>query len=122
MIAFEPAEAVRCLPFLKQGGTVVVNQKAVKPVTASLSGLAYTGAEMLEYLQSAGIRTILIDGDAVCAACQSPKVLNIALLAAAANTDALGISVAQLKDAVQQLVPEKFHALNLGAIEYVCNR
>ena len=43
MIAFEPAEAVRCLPFLKQGGTVVVNQKAVKPVTASLSGLAYTG-------------------------------------------------------------------------------
>ena len=45
-----------------------------------------------------------------------------ALLAAAANTDALGISVAQLKDAVQQLVPEKFHALNLGAIDYVCSR
>ena len=122
MIAFEPAEAVRCLPFLKQGGTVVVNRKAVKPVTASLSGLAYTGEEMLEYLEAAGIHTVVIDGDAMCAACHSPKVLNIALLAAAAGTGALGMDVAELRDAVQQLVPEKFHALNLSAIDYVCSR
>ena len=37
MIAFEPAEAVRNLDYLKPDGVVVVSQKAVKPVTASLS-------------------------------------------------------------------------------------
>ena len=33
IMAFEPAEAVRCLPYLKEGGVAVVNQKAVQPLT-----------------------------------------------------------------------------------------
>ena len=35
LLAFEPAEAVRCLPYLKENGTVIVSSKAVKPVTAA---------------------------------------------------------------------------------------
>ena len=33
IIAFEPAEAVRMLPYLKDDGKMVVNSHAVKPVT-----------------------------------------------------------------------------------------
>ena len=43
IIGFEPAEAVRCLPYLKNGGTVVVSSKAVMPVTASLGMGSYSG-------------------------------------------------------------------------------
>ena len=51
MIAFEPAEAVRCLRYLREDGVIVVSRKAVKPVTAVLSGEdSYTGTEMLDYL------------------------------------------------------------------------
>ena len=52
LIAFEPAEAVRCLPYLKDGGTVVVNQKAVRPVTASLADSGYDGKEMIAHLKN----------------------------------------------------------------------
>ena len=51
LIGFEPAEAVRCLPYLKAEGTAIVCTKAVRPVTASLTGSAYDGSEMIEYLQ-----------------------------------------------------------------------
>ena len=41
VIGFEPAEAVRALPYLKAGGTVVCATSAVKPVTASLLSLIH---------------------------------------------------------------------------------
>ncbi|MFI3208992.1 MAG: 2-oxoacid:acceptor oxidoreductase family protein, partial [Eubacteriales bacterium] len=50
IIGFEPAEAVRCLPYLKKGGTVVVSSRGMQPVTAALSGHAYDGSEMMDYL------------------------------------------------------------------------
>ena len=48
IIGFEPAEAVRMLPYLKDGGQVVVNTHPIMPVTATLGGSDYTGKEMLE--------------------------------------------------------------------------
>ena len=38
IIGFEAGETVRMLPYLKKGGTVIVNSNVIKPVTASLSG------------------------------------------------------------------------------------
>lgn len=120
IIAFEPAEAVRCLSYLKKGGTVIVNKKAVKPVTASLGGSSYNGAEMIEYLEKNVQNLVVIDGDKICEMCGSAKVLNITLLAAAAKSGGLGIEIDDLKNAIIKMVPAKFHALNLKAIELVC--
>ena len=52
IIGFEPGEAVRMLPFLKPGGTVIVSDRAVMPVTASLDGSDYGAARMLDFLSS----------------------------------------------------------------------
>ena len=93
IIAFEPAEAVRCLSYLKKGGTVIVNKKAVKPVTASLTGSSYDGTEMIEYLKNNVENLTVIDGTDICEKCGSPKVLNIALLAGAAKSGSLGIDI-----------------------------
>ena len=38
MIAFEPAEAVRCLDYLAPDGAVIVNKKAVMPITVNFGG------------------------------------------------------------------------------------
>ena len=51
IMAFEPAEAVRNLSYLKEDGVMVVDKKAVKPVTATLMQSNYDGQEALEYLQ-----------------------------------------------------------------------
>lgn len=50
LMAFEPAEAVRNLDYLKREGIVIVNRAPVKPVTESLQQTGYDGTEMIEYL------------------------------------------------------------------------
>lgn len=117
LIAFEPAEAVRCLSYLKKDGTAVVNKKAVKPVTASLSGSTYDGSEMLAFLKSRVKNLIVVDGDAICEKCGSAKVLNTVLLAAAAKSGALSMNIEALKDIIEKKIPEKFRALNLKALD-----
>ncbi|MDD3362521.1 MAG: indolepyruvate oxidoreductase subunit beta [Hespellia sp.] len=117
IIAFEPAEAVRCLPYLKQGGTVVVNQKAVKPTTAALTGQDYEGKEMIHFLQSQVTNLIILDGEVICKEVGSPKVLNIALLGAAIASGALDITEEEMLDALKKNGKEKFFALNQKAFE-----
>ncbi len=119
IVAFEPAEAVRCIDYLKEGGTVIVNKKAVMPVTAALSGSAYDGTAEIEYLRGLGIEPQVIDGDELCARCGSSKVLNTLLLAAAVKSGALGITMEEFKDAIRKMLPEKFVELNIRAAESV---
>ncbi|MBR6046118.1 MAG: indolepyruvate oxidoreductase subunit beta [Ruminococcus sp.] len=119
IIAFEPGEAVRNIDYLKPDGTVIVNKKAVKPVTASLTGSDYDGSAAFGYFEQTGRRMSIVDGDYICEQCGSPKVLNIALLASAAATGELGLTVDELKDAIVRFMPGKFHAMNLKAVELV---
>ncbi len=119
LIAFEPAEAVRCIDYVKDDGVIIVNKKAVTPVTASLSGSSYDGTEAIKYLQDNFSHVKVIDGDAICEKCGSDKVLNIALLAGAAASGELGITVEGLKDAIRKQLPEKTHEMNIKAVDIV---
>lgn len=117
IIAFEPAEAVRSLPYLAPGrGAVVVSRRAVPPVTAALARLEYDGAEMLGYLRQCGERVVVVDGDEVCLACGSPKVLNTALLGAAAEAGVLGFSADDLERVIRRTLPERFVEMNVQAL------
>ena len=115
ILAFEPAEAVRCLRYLKPSGAVVTNSRAIKPVTDSLSG-SYSGEVMLDYLRAQVEHLTVVDGDAVCAACGSAKVLNLALLGAAAKSGVLGFTAEELDRVIDEKIPERFRALNKKAI------
>ncbi len=117
IIAFEPAEAVRCLPYLKEGGFMIVNDKAIMPVTSSLDGSEYTAEKMLDFLKGKVFNLRIINGDEVCRTCGSPKALNIALLGAAAVTGVLELTVEEMKDAIRARVPEKYLEMNMKAFE-----
>ena len=117
ILAFEPGEAVRCLPYLKEGGLVITNSRIVKPVTASLGGSSYSGGEMLDYLKKKAGQVIVVDGDEICRRAGSAKVLNVALLGAAAKSGALGISMDEMLEAVRKNVKEKYIALNEKALK-----
>lgn len=117
LIAFEPGEAVRCLSYLKKSGVVITDSRIVKPVTASLGDSGYNGEEMLEYLRQHAGRLIVIDGEKICRAAGSAKVLNVALLGAAAGSGALGISPEEMEEAVRKNVKEKFIEMNLQALK-----
>lgn len=117
MIAFEPAEAVRNLVYLKKDGVVVVSRKAVKPVTASLSSKAYEGQDMLDYLEKKVNRLVVVDGEKATEGLGSSKVLNVVLLGAAIASDELDISMDEIRSAIQEKIPEKFHELNNRALD-----
>ena len=114
IIGFEPAEAVRNLPYLKKDGVAVVAMKAVRPVTATLTGSAYDGSDMVEYLKANIKNLILVDGEAICASVGSAKVLNIALLGAA--LEAPSISCEEMEETIRQNVRPQFVEMNLTAL------
>ena len=116
LIAFEAAEAVRNIAFLKQGGSVIVNKKVVQPVTASLSGKTFDENEMISYLEKVAGKVIAVDTDQACKDLGSSKVVNMVLLGAASKTGL--ISKDELKAALKLLVKPEFYELNVRAIDY----
>jgi indolepyruvate ferredoxin oxidoreductase beta subunit len=116
IIGFEPAEAVRCLPYLKKDGAVIVCPKDIQPVTSSLMGGSYKGDEIMEYLKRNVKNIVVVDGDEISEKCGSSKVLNVALLGAAVSSGEVGISFEEMKTAVEKRVPEKFKDMNIKAL------
>ena len=117
LIAFEPAEAVRCLSYLAPDGAAVVNRRAIMPITVNFGGVGYDENEMLDYLKANVPNLTIVDGDAVCRAVGSKKVLNIALLAVAAATGRLSLTPDELRDTIRARVNPKFVDVNLKAVD-----
>ncbi len=117
IIAFEAAEAVRNIKFLKEGGLVIVNKKIVQPVTASLTGTTFSETTMIEYLEKTAGKVIAVDTDQACKDLGSSKVVNIVLLGAACNTGL--VNKDEIKGALKLLVKPDFYELNCKAVDYV---
>jgi indolepyruvate ferredoxin oxidoreductase beta subunit len=105
LIAFDRVEAIRNLPFLRAGGRVVVNSAdGLEPV-------------VLTRLNELGIGVHAINADAQAKALGSAAAANLVVLGFAAAHDALGLTLGDLKEAVQTLGPARAVALNLKALE-----
>lgn len=118
IIGFEPAEAVRMLPYLKGNGQVIVSSHAIMPVTSTLSGADYNGKEIILYLKKVVNNLLVVDSEKACHELGSSKVLNILLLGAAISSGALGLTEEEIQDAIKERLPEKFHDLNYRALQY----
>lgn len=122
IIGFEPGETVRMLPYLKEGGQVIVSRREIMPVTATLSGTDYNGEEMITYLEKQVENLLVADTEKACAELGSAKVLNILLLGAAIQSGALGLTEEEIQDVVRERLPEKFHELNFRALGYFAEK
>lgn len=124
IVAFEPAEALRVLPYLAPEGTLVSATTGVQPVAATLSDHPYEAYETVAYLQKIfdssqcpGAQFVPVDDAALCDRVGTRKVLNMILLAIALDRSNIELSVEDLKKAVQASVKEQFVALNLKAMD-----
>lgn len=146
IIAFEPAEAVRVLPYLAPNGAVVTASTAVHPVTAALSPTPYRAAEACDYLRkqldAAGeeasaaptapvatapvspsvatpanpTRLIVVPDKQLCDELGTRKALNMVLLGKAAAAGLLPFTASELQTAMKSLVNPRFHDLNRRAL------
>ena len=121
IIAFEPAEAARVLPYLAPTGALVTATTAVQPVTAALSREPYRAADMVaaiaRALDGSGARFIPIDDRALVEAAGSRKVLNALLLAAAVAQGCTPLSLDDLRRAIASCVKPQFVDMNLHAVD-----
>ncbi len=120
ILAFEPAEAVRSLDYLRRGkeeGIVIVNQKGIQPVTAALGGQGYDGQEMLCFLKGEVKRLYIVDGEEICRQAGSAKALNVVLLGVAAASGALGIEREEMEDEIKRRVRPQYQEMNLKALK-----
>lgn len=116
IIGFEPGEVVRNLHYLKEDGVVIVCKKEDQPVTASLSGADYNGEDMIEYLKKNISKCYIIDGEAICESCGSTKVLNVALVGAMGQCNALDLTVQDIEKVLQQKLKPEFLEMNKKAL------
>ena len=122
IIAFEPAEAVRQLPFLKPEGTVVVATRPIVPASALTGGPAYELDAIMTYLEDKVEHLVLVDADAAARDFGSSKCLNVVLLGAAVRSGVLSLTTEDVAKAIKRLVPERFQDLNARALAYASNK
>ena len=118
IIAFEPAEALRHLPFLKKEGTVVASLSPVFPVSTLIGDSSYPLEEVLQQLKNTIKKLTLIDSEAALRDLGSPKLLNVLLLGAAVRSGELGLELEDIKAALHEKVPARFQELNDRAFRY----
>lgn len=119
IVAFEPAEAVRQLPFLRPGGMVVTSDAPVIPASASTGGPAYDLPAIMSYLRErVGEKNlVVVDAVAAEAALDTARALNVVLLGAAARSGALGpVTVDDLVSVVRASVKPAFVDLDVRAL------
>jgi indolepyruvate ferredoxin oxidoreductase beta subunit len=115
LIAFEPAEAVRQLPFLSEHGTLIVCDSAIVPSGAQPAGAVYTANTMIDCLKENVSKLEIINGKHLTA--QNAKTLNVALLGAAAQTGVFPFEADTIKDIIPEMLHERFLDMNLNAFE-----
>ena len=112
IMAFEPAEAVRTLPFLKPGGTVIVCDNAVHPAGSG----GYDTEAVAQHLRSVAVKAVILDGKQLLARC-SAKALNVALLGAAARCGVFPFDAETVRNAITNGVPKRFLDMNMNAFD-----
>lgn len=95
---------------------MIVNKKAVQPVTATLGNGGYDSSKMLSYLKEHVKNLYVVDGEAICKKAGSPKTLNVALLGAAAASNGLGLDIKDIECEIERRVKPQYREMNLCAL------
>ena len=110
VVAFEAVEALRAQQFLRDGGTMFVNDETIVPVPVNIGN-----AKMPEGVdeQLAAIGATVMDAGAIAREVGSPKSTNVVLVGALST--ALPFSVEEWQDAIRRRVPPRTVEANLEA-------
>lgn len=113
ILAFEELEALRCVSYLKKGGTIIVNTQKINPMPV-IVGKAQYPDNILNKLENAG-NVIALDALSLAKDAGNIKAVNVVLIGVLAKSSA--ISYEKWIDAIKSTVPEKFLEINLKAFE-----
>lgn len=114
IIAFEKAEALRMLPYMKRGGTLITDAFEIYPVPV-LTGQAEYPHDALEAIRNVLSNVYVIPAAQVANELGSTRSQNIVLLGALVRT--LGLSSIDWRELVAEMVPARSVEINLKAYD-----
>jgi indolepyruvate ferredoxin oxidoreductase, beta subunit len=111
LLSFEKVEALRFAEFLRRGGTAVVNDMAIVPVTVSSGTAVYPGDEHLTRVFAfLDADLVIVPGERLAQEAGNVKAANVVLLGAISKL--LPLPEATWWECLAQRVPKKFLDLN----------
>lgn len=113
ILAFELLEAYRALPYLKQGGKIIVNTQQIDPMPV-ITGAAEYPADIAGKLSEA-VDTTLVDALSLAGPAGNIKAVNVVLIGVMAATS--DIPYEKWIDTIKTTVPPKFLDANLKAFD-----
>lgn len=112
IISFEELEAARWLPYLKKGGTIIVNKQEINPMPVIMGNAVYP-EDVIGKLRATGEKVLSVDALSLASECGNVKATNVVLLGVAAKE--LGFGQDIWLDAIKSTVPPKTIELNQKA-------
>lgn len=112
VLAFEQLEAARFLPWLKKGGTVVVNTQEIDPMPV-VTGAAQYPADLLDGMKEKGVSVLAVDALSLAEQAGSVRAVNVVLIGAMAKRLHLEKDI-WLKT-IAETVPPRFVEMNQKA-------
>lgn len=113
ILAFEKLEAARALPYLKEGGTVILNDREIAPMPVITGAAEYPDGLVADIAAKA--KVIAIDALSLSLEAGSAKAVNVVLIGVLARSS--DISKEAWIQTIKDTVPAKFLDLNLKAFE-----
>ena len=114
IVAFEKIEAVRYLKYLKEGGSLVVNDYEIYSLPILIGAEQYP-ENIIEKLQESIPKTKALKAAEIAEGLGNIKAQNIVMLGALIK--ALGLENMDWDSVVKENVPEKFYSLNAKALK-----
>lgn len=113
ILTFEKLEAARALPYLKEGGTVILNDREIAPMPVITGAAEYPDGLVADIAAKA--KVIAIDALSLSLEAGSAKAVNVVLIGVLARSSAISKEV--WIQTIKDTVPAKFLDLNLKAFE-----
>lgn len=113
VLAFEELEAMRALPYLKDGGTLIVNTQKIMPLPVVIGAAAYP--EHIPETLAAKANVLALDALQMAKDAGNERAVNTVMLGALAAR--LPFEKGLWAEALAACIPERFMQANLAAFE-----
>lgn len=114
VVAFEKAEAVRGLPYLKQGGTLVVDEREIYPLPVLTGAVKYPD-NIIDELRAKIKNLLVLNASKIASDLGNAKAQNIVLLGSLVAF--LGLEDIDWTGIIEKNVPSKAVEINKKAFE-----
>jgi indolepyruvate ferredoxin oxidoreductase beta subunit len=113
ILAFEPCEAARALPYFNPGGLMIACDRAIQPFGPS----GYDVREVIRYLRKSVKHIRILDGEAIISRVGA-RCLNVAMLGAAIACGALPVSMEDIEGIIAARFDARCADMNKRALRF----